>query len=233
MNITTESAKVLTVNHYPGDYLQLRIAAPQCARHIQPGQYLQINDQRWTVMRKFSEWIDCLERSFKSPMESSRVNVTGPLGEAFALESTTPRALLLGGEGGIAPLIFLTDVLRHRRPRSKLMLLLYSQYPFPFRTQPSQIMVSGLPTWVTAAIPLLEDWGIPSRLASPHELPGCFNGNLDELARGWLEVSQGVADVTVYACGPATLLADARRLADAYHLPCQTVTALPACLHLL
>ncbi len=92
-------------------------------------------------------------------------------------------------------------------------------------------MVPGLPPWVTAAIPLLEDWGIPSRLASPHELPGCFNGSLDELARGWLEVCQGVADVTVYACGPTNLLADMHRLADAYGLPCQTITAIPECLH--
>jgi dihydroorotate dehydrogenase electron transfer subunit len=33
--------------------------------------------------------------------------------------------------------------------------------PFPFDPQPSQIIVDGLPDGVIAAMPLLDDWGIP------------------------------------------------------------------------
>ncbi len=219
--------QVLAINAYPGNYTLLRIAAPECARRIQPGQYLEVNSQPWPVMRAGPKWVDCLQRSIQNFSAGTEVRVAGPLGTAFVIESATPRALLLGGESGIAPLVFLTDILRNRRPRVKPLLLLSSERPFPFKPQPSRIMIPGLPGWVIAAMPLLEDWSVPSRLASSRELPGCFNGGLAELARGWLDVSQGVADVTVYACGPADVLAAARQLAAAYGLPCQTVAGIP------
>jgi dihydroorotate dehydrogenase electron transfer subunit len=35
-------------------------------------------------------------------------------------------------------------------------------------------------------MPLLEEWGIASRLASPLGLPGCFDGPVTALADLWL-----------------------------------------------
>ena len=60
---------------------------------------------------------------------------------------------------------------------------------------------------------------------TPRDQPGCFEGAATELARGWLEVSRGVADVTVFACGGGGLVETARNLASAYKLACQTRTA--------
>lgn len=224
MNTPEQTGRIAAVGDYPGGHVWLR-ATTALAGHIRPGQYVQINAQPWAVMRAGKGWLVCLQRGLPLAAVDTEVSITGPWGDAFDPAKATPRTLLLGGEGGIAALVFLTDVLRHRRPRLKPFLLLASEQPFPFRPQPSRIMVPGLPTWVIAAMPLLEDWGIPSRLATPQGLPGCFDGSLEELARGWLKVSQGVADVTVYACGPPALLAGARRLAEEYRLPCQTVEA--------
>ena len=45
-----------------------------------------------------------------------------------------------------------------------------------------------LPDGVIAAMPLMEDWGIASRLASLQGYPGCFEGYVTDLARAWLDV---------------------------------------------
>src|ERR1700722_18226857 len=56
------------------------------------------------------------------------------------------------------------------------LVLLGSDTSFPFRPRPSVIIVPGIPTGVIACMPLLEEWGIASRLASTLDLPGCFEG---------------------------------------------------------
>lgn len=223
-----QTGRVLTVHSYPGDHTAVRIQAPACARLTQPGQYFNIDGQDWPVMGTGMDWLDCLQRHAPSFPADGEIPLAGPLGAAFELQSATPRALLLGGDGGLAALVFLTARLRTRRPRVKPLVLLHTATGFPFQPEPSRIMVPGLPPWVIAAMPLLEDWGVPSRLASAQELPGCFDRDPATLARHWLEVSQGVADITVYACGPADLLEAARQLAAAYRVPCQTIGGIAA-----
>jgi dihydroorotate dehydrogenase electron transfer subunit len=227
MSELTQTGRVLAVHSYPSDYTAVRIQAPACARLIQPGQYLNIDGQDWPVIGTGMDWLDCLQRHSPSFPVGSKVPLTGPMGPAFDLQSATPRALLLGGDGGLAALVFLIARLRTHRPRVKLLLLLHTVTGFPFQPEPSRIMVPGLPPWVIAAMPLLEDWGVSNRLASTQDLPGCFDSDLLVLARHWLEVSQGVADITVYACGPADLLEAARQLATGYRLPCQTIGGVP------
>src|SRR5580704_3537511 len=90
----------------------------------------------------------------------------------------------------------------------KSLVLLGSDTPFPFRPRPSIIVVPGIPTGVIACMPLLEDWGVASRLASPSDFPGCFEGSATELADAWL-ASLGpteLAQVEIISCGPAPML---------------------------
>lgn len=227
MNNVIFTGRILNRTALPGGYTQARIAPPAGMQPAQPGQYLQLAGQPWPVLRSGPGWLDCLRRSPSAFGDNAAVEAAGPCGEAFTVATATPRALLLGSESGVAPALFLAERLRNHRPRVKSLVLLASAHPFPFQPAPSRIMTPGLPAWVIASVPLLEDWGVPSRLASSLDPPGCFDGGVDELARGWLDVSQGVADVTVYACGPADLLSAARRLAADYRLPCQTVPAAP------
>ena len=51
-----------------------------------------------------------------------------------------------------------------------------SEIPFPFKTRPSQIIINRFPESIIATMPLLEDWGIPCRLASLQDYPGCYEG---------------------------------------------------------
>jgi dihydroorotate dehydrogenase electron transfer subunit len=84
-------------------------------------------------------------------------------------------------------------------------------------------MVPGLPDGVIACAPLLEDWGIPSRLASLQGYPGCHQGYITELAGTWLNSlsNDELREVEIFACGPHAMLEATARLAAELQLPCQ------------
>jgi dihydroorotate dehydrogenase electron transfer subunit len=124
------------------------------------------------------------------------------------------------------PMIFLASQLRPKAdqaPWAKPLVLLGSEVPFPFPARPSQHLVPGVPAETIGAMPLLDDWGIPSRLASLQGYPGCFQGYVTDLARHWLQAMDAPihAEVEVFACGPHAMLAAVARLARDFSLPCQ------------
>jgi dihydroorotate dehydrogenase electron transfer subunit len=224
------TGRVLARQDQPGGYTLLRVATDPAA-DPQPGQALRVGAELWPVLRSAPDrsWADCLRRGVAGPAAGAEARVTGPAGEPFDLASATPRALLLADGDGIAPILFLARALRDRHPRVKPFVLFGLTPPLPFRPQPSRIMTPGLPADAIAALPLLEDWNIPSRIAcAGGGQAGCFDGAVTELARGWLDVSQGVADVTVFGGGGDELLESARALAGAYRLACQLRPAPPS-----
>jgi dihydroorotate dehydrogenase electron transfer subunit len=152
------------------------------------------------------------------------VNLLGPIGQGFTPSEKFPRALLIGGGVGIPPMVFLADELRDRGAEGfKPFAILGSELPFPFRTRPSTIMVPGMPDGVIACMPLLDDWGIPSRLTTRSGFPGCFDGYVTDLARLWLGQLDAAArgQVQVFACGPTPMLKAVAALAREFSLPCQ------------
>ena len=73
-----------------------------------------------------------------------------------------------------------------------------------------------------AAMPLLDDWGIASRLASLAGFPGCHEGFVTDLARQWIEGSGiNLDDIEIFACGPTPMLRAVQALAADYGLPCE------------
>jgi dihydroorotate dehydrogenase electron transfer subunit len=151
------------------------------------------------------------------------LSLLGPIGVPFSAPDSHPLALLIGGGVGIPPMVFLADALRHRQHAFRPFVIMGSEVPFPFSARPSQILVAGMPEGVIAGMPLMEDWGIASRLASLQGYPGCFDGYATDLARAWLEAldAERRAQVHVFACGPTPMLAASAHLAKEYHLPCQ------------
>ena len=148
----------------------------------------------------------------------------GPIGRGFAPSPARPRALLIGGGVGIPPMVFLADALRRRKDaRWQPLVLMGSEIPFPFRARPSTLLVPGMPAGVIACMPLLEDWGVPSRLASLAGFPGCFEGYVTDLAAAWLASldAAALAEVEVFACGPTPMLKAAAGVARRYGVPCQ------------
>jgi dihydroorotate dehydrogenase electron transfer subunit len=152
------------------------------------------------------------------------LSVLGPIGRPFVAHPERPRSLLLGGGVGIPPMVFLAERLHAagvavRKP----LVLMGSEVPFPFRTRPSGLIVPGIPAGAIACMPLLEEWGVPSRLASGADLPGCFPGFVTELADAWLASLSAaeLGEVEVFSCGPTRMLEASAKLARRYGVPCQ------------
>jgi dihydroorotate dehydrogenase electron transfer subunit len=130
-----------------------------------------------------------------------------------------PRRLLIGEGAGIGPTLFLAEQMRGKDGTP--LVLLGSDTPFPFRPRPSVIVVPGIPTGVIACMPLLEEWGIASRLASTADLPGCFEGLVTDLADAWLSSLSPteLAEVEILACGPTSVLEATAALACRHNVP--------------
>jgi dihydroorotate dehydrogenase electron transfer subunit len=151
------------------------------------------------------------------------LSLMGPIGNCFEPHMDKPRALLIGGGVGIPPMVFLADQLRAIKGAYQPFVIMGSEVPFPFKPEPSRFMLPGVPAEVIAAMPLMEDWGIASRLASLQGYPGCYEGYVTDLARTWLDAldDQQRGEVAVFACGPHPMLEAVATLAKQYHLPCQ------------
>jgi len=236
--IHLESAKVLSQQAYDGDQYILRVQAADCAAAARAGQFAHLSCDPMLAMRRpvsimrvdaRQGWVDFLYKAvgqgtslLSQRMPGDNISVLGPIGQAFAADPGKPRSLLLGGGVGMPPMIFLAEQLKRQAGRQPLVLL-GSEVPFPFRQQPSRILVPGIPDGVIAAMPLLEDWGIPCRLASLQGYAGCYDGYITELARGWLDALDDPqrSEVEIFACGPHPMLEATARLARDYDLPCQ------------
>jgi len=233
-----EDAEILFLRSYPGDQYVLRMLAPHCATEAQPGSFAHIQcDPVLPMRRPFSimrtsaakGWVEIL---FKIVGQGTRllsrrrpgelVNILGPIGTPFELDPQRRHCLLIGGGVGIPPILFLADRLRLNKYWQPLVFM-GSEVPFPFQSRPSKIMVPGIPTQVTASMPLLEDWGIGSRLSSLQGYTGCYLGYVTELARHWIE-RQGREvrnSIEIFACGPHPMLYSVANLAREYDLACQ------------
>lgn len=237
--IVVEDARILERQEYPGDQVILRVQAPDIAARAKPGQFAHIQCDLALPMRrplsimrvsKKQGWVDFL---FKVLGEGTRLlamrkvddvlSIMGPIGQQFETHMNHSRPLLIGGGVGIPPMVFLADSLREIKDAYQPFVIMGSEVPFPFQTQPSQIMVPGIPNDVIAAMPLMDDWGFASRLASLQDFPGCFKGYVTDLARAWLDAlsDEQRKEVEVFACGPHPMLEAVAKLAQEYHLPCQ------------
>ncbi|MDX1512669.1 MAG: dihydroorotate dehydrogenase electron transfer subunit [Gammaproteobacteria bacterium] len=236
--IFLEQAEVLSNEAFEGDQFILRVSAPKLSGAAEPGNFAHIRCSSELPMRRpmsvmrvdtGAGWAEFLYKRtghgtrLLSEVETGEsLSILGPIGVPFSPADSRPRALLIGGGVGIPPMVFLADRLR-RREAFKPLVLMGSEVPFPFRQRPSQIMVAGMPDGVIGCMPLLEDWGIPSRLASLAGRAGCFEGYVTDLAAHWLDALPAGkrTEVEVFACGPTPMLRSAQALAARFGVASQ------------
>ena len=236
--IFLEQAPVLAQLAYDAEQFVIRLGAPKCAAHAAPGTFAHLTCDASIPMRRplsimrahpKAGWIEILYKVVGAGLQAlaarkagDRVSVLGPIGQPFVTHRARPRTLLLGGGVGIPPMVFLAERLKgdaHFRP----LVLMGSEVPFPFRARPSATLVSGMPAGSIACMPLLEEWGVPSRLASLRDYPGCHSGFVTELADAWL-ASLGPAElreVEIFSCGPTPMLKASAALARRHGVACQ------------
>jgi dihydroorotate dehydrogenase electron transfer subunit len=238
--IHVEDAELLTSQAYPGRQYVIRLRAPKCASAATPGSFAHLTCDAQIPMRRplsimradpAAGWIEILYKVVGPGLEAlSRqpigtvLSVMGPIGQGFRPRPERPRTLLVGGGVGIPPMVFLAESLKGRRDAHWAPLVLMgSEIPFPFLARPSAILVQGVPAGAIACMPLLDDWGVPSRLATLAGFPGCFDGYVTDLAAAWLSTldSAALAEAEMFACGPTPMLRSATKVARRFGVPCQ------------
>jgi dihydroorotate dehydrogenase electron transfer subunit len=238
--IHVEDARVIAQEAWPEGQYVLRLSAPRCAALATPGSFVHLSCgsglrlRRPLSIQRVDRQEGAIEILYKvvgtgtaqlaEAKPGDALSCLGPIGQGFHVHPTRPRALLIGGGVGIPPLIFLAESLSERAERAaRTLVLMGSEVPFPFRERPSTLLVAGMPAGTIACHPLLESWGVASRLASGRDFPGCFSGYVTDLAEVWLaaQTAQVRAEIAVYACGPTPMLKACAALARRHRLPAQ------------
>jgi dihydroorotate dehydrogenase electron transfer subunit len=238
--IFVEDAELLAQQEFPGGQFVIRLRAPKCAAAATPGSFAHLTCDPHIPMRRplsiqrvdaKAGWVEILYKvvgpglaALSQQPKGALLSVLGPIGNGFKPSPARPRTLLVGGGVGIPPMVFLAESLKERRDAEwQPFVLMGSEIPFPFQARPSTILVPGVPDGVIACMPLLDGWGVPSRLASLAGFPGCFEGYVTDLAATWLASldEQALAGVEMFACGPTPMLQAAARVARRFGVPCQ------------
>ena len=237
--IIVENAEILIHESFPGQQFVLRVRAPEISQRAVPGQFAHIHCGPELPLRRpisimrvdhSAGWVEFLYKVFgagtailSQRTEGEVISVMGPIGQPFKLHDEYPRTLLIGGGVGIPPMVFLADNIKEMHKSYKPFVIMGSEVPFPFDARASQFVIPGMPPGVIGAMPLMEDWGIPSRLASTKGYVGCFDGYVTDLARSWLDALEAEQrkEVEVFACGPHPMLEAVAKMAYDYSLPCQ------------
>ncbi len=238
--IGIEDARIHAHAHLAAGQHLLRLAAPRVALAALPGSFVHLQCHAAIPMRRplsilrsdrAAGWIEVLYKvvghglaALAERQAGDALSVMGPIGRGFSAHPERSRVLAIGGGVGIPPMVFLAEELcGDRRANWQPLVLMGSEIPFPFTTRPSRILVPGMPAGSIACMPLLDEWGVPSRLASRAGFAGCYDGFVTDLARDWLRTLEPRQrdEVEIFACGPTPMLRATAALAREFELPCQ------------
>jgi len=238
-SIFLENAEILSHQAYEAGQFIMRVQAPQCAEHALPGSFAHIQCDPQLPMRrpisimrvaKKAGWVDFLykiegegTRLLSTRKPGEHISVLAPIGQPFKTQLARSRPLLIGGGVGIPPMIFLAESLQAVKGAYQPLVIMGSEVPFPFKLATSTIKVDGIEDDVTACMPLMDDWNIPSRLTSLQGYAGCYQGYVTDLARQWLNnlPENERQQVEIFSCGPHPMLEAVAKLAQEFNLPCQ------------
>lgn len=234
-SIFLEDGKILGSETFAGDQFVQRIRAPKCAAAAKAGTFVHIQCDETlpmrrplSIMRAADDWIEVLYKThgwglhlLADKRPGDLVSVLGPIGQPFRPDPKRPNVLMIGGGVGIPPMVFLGDTLRHDS-RYNVRAILGSEIPFPFPLVASELPFHGADDALSSTMPLMESWGIPTRLTSLAGYGGCHVGFVTDLAaRCFEQASAAERDATrIYACGPTPMLKAVAALAAQFGIAC-------------
>ncbi len=234
-------AAILAHHQHPAQQFILRLDAPDIAQTAKPGSFVHLQCHPELPMRRplsimrtdpRQGWIEILykvvghgTRLLATRRPGETLPTLGPVGNGFRLDPARPRRLLIGGGVGVPPMIFLAQQIstQHKQDAGSTLAVFGSEVPFPFTPRPSQLEVPGITPSANAAMPLLEDWQIASRLCSLQNYAGHYHGYVTDLVQQYLAGldRQQHQQVALFACGPEPMLQATAALAGEHNLPCQ------------
>ncbi len=237
--IFCESAEILDHQSYAADQYVIKLQAPLTAKHAKAGSFIHVKCDECLPMRRpmsimranpSAGWIDIMFKAHGSGTmllanthTGQELDLIGPIGKPFKQDKYKDCVLLIGGGVGIPPMIFLAEHIHKTSPSTKILVIMGSEIPFPFTLRPSQIMVDGIPEGIIATMPLIEDWGIPCRLTSKQDFPGCYDGYVTDLAEIWINNLAAPVNnkLEIFSCGPTPMLRAVSKLAQKYKICCE------------
>jgi len=203
-------AKILSNKKVSHAYYNMSLDAPYIARAAKPGQFVQIkcSDSMEPLLRRpFSihrlkakgsrlEGIEILyevvvkgTKSLSKKREGEFLDVMGPLGSGFSLHrplSLEPRAIIIAGGIGAAPLVYLAEELKKNKIKTIVLIGAKTK---------GFILCEKDFKKVTSEVYVSTDDGTY----------GC-KGFVSKLFRKILKTTESKFETVVYVCGPAGML---------------------------
>jgi len=219
------------VAHEPQEsgYYLLRLHAPELITQVQIGQQLQLSYEQTLFpllpigrLHPHQGWIDifypetphiALITQLRQLPISSSLHCTRITGTALHWQTDAP-CLIMAEEHALGSIMGIAAQLKQQKHRTNLTLLTLTDTP-PFTPCPSRLIVPSLPVDAIAALPLLEDWQLASRLVHSDAV-GCFSGEIQQLAAQWLDNLAAPNTCQILALGSATFLAACQQTANIY-----------------
>ncbi|HEX7025803.1 MAG TPA: hypothetical protein VF268_01035 [Gammaproteobacteria bacterium] len=233
MRESEQPVELLSLETLPGHYTQLRFRVPPSLANPQPGRYCRISNGNLSglmpIMRVKGDVLECLYRNgHETPLPERLLDgrLTAVLqGNAWKTMPDEFHTVFLAQNEGLASVVHAAERLHYGNLQIMLTAFLEFDDGPPFTPKPSQILLPGLPPEALACAPLLEDWGIASRLADPDDRrmprPGWFSGTAVRLTEIWLE-NTVAGNYRLVCCGTQRFVDAVSNLADRRGLPVDT-----------
>ncbi len=211
--------RVLSITHFSNQIYSLRLSCPDIAQKAEPGQFvnLKVNQDLFPILRRpFSisqvnqsdGWIEVVWKivgvgtELMSRLRTGQVvSVLGPLGNGFTIDPDAENAVLVAGGLGVAPFPYLFErlVAMHRRVRVFLGA----------RTGSELVLTQGFSRGNADVELATEDGSVGFR--------GLVTGPLVT----FLDKTEHLDSVQLFACGPTPFLNAMCEIAKKYQVKCQ------------
>jgi len=242
-SIYVEDAKMLAITHHAEGQFIMRLHAPKIAAQAKAGQFVHMQVSAERAMRRPISIMFCDPSTGRIDLlvkvigqgtallaqrkQGEILSLLGPIGQPFDVHDTTKRYILIGGGVGVPPMLAVAQQLKGV---AKMVCFAGSESPFPFKVRPSTVLLPGISGAVIMGLDMLENWGVPSRLASNQGFFGCHQGYVTELVDQYLAALTDVEDCVLLACGPDPMLHAVAHLGKKWQLPTQlSLEAFMAC----
>ncbi len=223
-----DALTVVGNRHVSGNNYKITLAGPGIAATAQPGQFVMVRpddglkpflprpfsihrvDQQNRELALLYKVVGHGTRRLSELVPGNRLNVVGPLGKGFYIDQALEKIDLIAGGIGVAPLVFLADVLAARGLSADRV----------------RVFIGGAAADDVLCQDVFTDMEMVVKTATDDGSVG-FHGFVTEPFEKALKDRR--PDM-VFACGPPAMLRTVARIAAAENIPCQvSVESMMAC----
>lgn len=234
--IYEEKAKIISNVAKEGGQFILRLKAAKISAAAQPGQFIHIRVSEGRALRRpisimctnpKQGKLDLLVKTVGQGTDDlaqrrtgEELSILGPIGRPFDLADLSKRYVCIGGGVGIPPMIAVAQALKGK---ADIVVFAGSELEFPFALKPSGFLLPGIDGNTIRGISSLEEWGVPSRLASNIGMYGCHEGFVTDLTANYLQALDKMERkrCIILSCGPHPMLHAVADLARHFEIPAQ------------